>query len=218
MQENLVFTNFLIKSVKNLFAEKFKKSEQSKRETIFPAMSLTTANVNRKTVPLPVNLQAPPLFGVTFFEKKKGYADEGLDAGYYLFEKAMEKLILFFPNSDIKIVYLPSTLSSYQLDSQLASFRGNMGDFGVIETKKLFQRHFEVCREILKISKKLNISFFDTSSFLREASSKGYIHGPKDWDHLNESGYIALSESIAQFILNPDVPYKNCANLGAVRS
>ena len=116
----------------------------------------------------------------------------------------------FFSSSEIKVIYLPSTLASYELISPIVSFRGNMGDGGIVDTSKLTQRHLQVCREISRISQKLKVSFFDTTPYLRDASSKGYIHGPKDWDHLNESGYRTLSDSISQFILHPDDPYQNC--------
>ena len=85
-----------------------------------------------------------------------------------------------------------------------------MGKGGIVDTKKLFQRHLEVCQEIFKISQRLEVGFFDTTRYLRGASSKGYIHGPIDWDHLNEYGYRVLSDSISKFILHLDKPYKNC--------
>ena len=88
-----------------------------------------------------------------------------------------------------------------------------MGKGGIVDTKKLFQRHLEVCQEIFKISQRLEVGFFDTTRYLRGASSKGYIHGPKDWNHLNESGYRALSDGISQFILHPDEPYPNCVHI-----
>ena len=118
-----------------------------------------------------------------------------------------------FPESDISIFYLPSVLSTYKIVSSVASFRANMGKGGIVDTKKLFQRHLEVCQEIFKISQRREVGFFDTTRYLRDASSKGYIHGPKDWNHLNESGYRALSDGISQFILHPDEPYPNCVHI-----
>ncbi|SVC82959.1 uncharacterized protein METZ01_LOCUS335813, partial [marine metagenome] len=38
-------------------------------------------------------------------------------------------------------------------------------------------------------------------------------HGPKDLNHLNKSGYRALSDGISQFILHPDEPYPNCVHI-----
>ncbi|MBT5632346.1 MAG: SGNH/GDSL hydrolase family protein [Nitrospina sp.] len=210
-REGFVFTNFLIKSVENIFFEKSKQGEEFER-IIFPAIPIAEAVIGGKAVPLPVHLQAPPLFGVTPFEKKRGFSDDGLPIGYYIFERAIKKTKEFFSSSEIKLIYLPSTLTSYKLNSPTVSFRGNMGDGGIADSKNLTQRHLEVCKEILKISQKLNISFFDTTQYLREASSKGYIHGPKDWDHLNESGYRALSDSISEFLLHPNKHYENCIN------
>ena len=88
-----------------------------------------------------------------------------------------------------------------------------MGKGGIVDTKKLFQRHLEVCQEIFNISQRLEVGFFDTTRYFCDASANGYIHGPKDWDHLNESGYRALSDSISQYILHPDDPYPNCVHI-----
>ena len=93
-----------------------------------------------------------------------------------------------------------------------------MGKGGIVDTKKLFQRHLEVCQEIFKISQRLEVGLFDTTRYLRDSSSKGYIHRPKDWDHLNESGYRALSDGISQFILHPDEPYPNCVHISQATS
>jgi lysophospholipase L1-like esterase len=208
---NLIFTKFIFKSIENIILERSKKSNAFDR-IIFPATPFTEANIGGKATPLPTHLMAPPLFGITRFDKIRGFSDEDLIVGYYIFERAIKKIQEFFYSSEIKIIYLPSTLASYNLVSPTVSFRGNMGDGGIIDSKKLVQRHFEVCREIQKISKRIKISFFDTSKYLRDASLKGYIHGPKDWDHLNESGYKALADSISEFLLYPNKPYQNCTN------
>ena len=218
-ETSFMFTKFLIKSVKNIFLEESKKNKES-QHILFPATPLTQAIMNGRIAPLPVHLQAPPLGRFILFEdrfelldKKKDYANDWLKVGYYIFERAVEKLKGFFQDSDIKIIYLPSVLSSYEIISPDASFRANMGKGGIVDTKKLFQRHLEVCQEIFNISQRLEVGFFDTTRYFRDASSNGYIHGPKDWDHLNESGYRALSDSISQYILHPDDPYPNCVHI-----
>ena len=212
LETNFLFTKFLINSVKNIFLEKSKK-EEGFQHIIFPAKPITQAIVNGKMVPLLVHLQAPPTFRFSLFDKNKGHVEERLKVGYYIFERATKKMKGIFPESDINIFYLPSVLSTYKIVSSVASFRANMGKGGIVDTKKLFQRHLEVCQEIFKISQRREVGFFDTTRYLRDASSKGYIHGPKDWNHLNESGYRALSDGISQFILHPDEPYPNCVHI-----
>jgi hypothetical protein len=209
LEKKYLFIKFSINSVNNLISEKFKQ-EGSVQHIIFPTSPITQAIVNGKVIPLPVNLQAPPTFRFSPFDKSKGHIKERLKVGYYIFEKATKTLKEFFPESDIKIIYLPSVLSTYKIVSSVASFRTNMGKGGIVDSKKLIQRHLEVCQEIFKISQRLKVGFFDTTLHLRNASSKGYIHGPIDWDHLNESGYRALSDGISQFILHPDEPYPRC--------
>jgi hypothetical protein len=159
------------------------------------------------TVPLPVHWQVSQISG-----KTQEFSDDGLTIGYYIFENAIKKMKEFFSSSEVKLIYIPSVLASYKLISPTASLLGRSGAWWIIDTELLVQSHFEVCKEIQKISQKLKIPFLDTSMYLRAASSKGYIHGPKDWRHLNESGYKALSSSISEFLLYPDKPYQNCTN------
>ena len=178
-----------------------------------PGKSLTKAVANGGIVALPGNLQAPPiLLGLRVADIKSGLFDKMLSASYFIFENSIKKAQELFPNSDVKIIYLPSVASSYNIVSPFTSVNSDMGIPSIVNSDMLKQRHFEVCKEILKISQKLKISFFDTTSYLRDASSKGYIHGPKDWDHLNKSGYRALSDSISEFLLHPDKSYQSCSN------
>jgi hypothetical protein len=98
------------------------------------------------------------------------------------------------------------------LVSPLASFKSDLGIPGAVDNCILLQRHLEVCNEILKITQRLEADFFDSTIHLLHASSKHYIHGPRDWDHLNETGYRALADGISQFLLYPADRYQNCKN------
>jgi hypothetical protein len=41
------------------------------------------------------------------------------------------------------------------------------------------------------------IPFLDATPALRAAASANVIHGPRDWDHLNEIGYRVLGSQVA---------------------
>ena len=173
--------------------------------------SITQAVVNGEIVPLPGNLQTPPIIlGLKIADLKNGLFEDKLRVGYFIFEEALKRMKKQFPDSEVKIIYLPSVSSSYKLISPLTSVISDLGIPSVVGTQVIFQRHLEVCSEIFKISQRLEVGFFDSTKHMLDASSKGYIHGPKDWTHLNESGYRALSDSISQFILHPSEPYQNC--------
>jgi hypothetical protein len=184
-----------------------KNQSKEYEATIFPAIPITEVVIDGMTVPLPVHWQISQVIG-----KMQKFSDDSLTIGYYIFERAIKKMKEFFSSSEIKFIYIPSVLASYKLISPTASLLGRSGAWLIIDTELLVQSHFEVCKEIQKISQKLKIPFFDTSMYLRATSSKGYIRGPKDWRHLNESGYKALSSSISEFLLYPDKPYQNCTN------
>ena len=109
----------------------------------------------------------------------------------------------FFPKSDIKVIFIPSPLSSYQMGSQKVSYRGYM-EFENFEEVDVFKiRHAELCEAIQSISLARNMSFLNTTKSLRRAASYEFIHGPIDWDHFNKKGYEALSTDIAEMFLKP---------------
>jgi hypothetical protein len=47
------------------------------------------------------------------------------------------------------------------------------------------------------------IGFIDTRPTLRAPASATPLHGPRDWNHLNESGYRALGTYLARRIAGP---------------
>ena len=123
--------------------------------------------------------------------------------GIYVFERALSALIEFFPQTEIKVVFIPSPLSSYQMISPKVSYRGMFGKRGLIETAIIKKRHVKICESIKTISLARGASFLNTTKSLRKAASQEFIHGPVDWDHFNKAGYEALSTDIAGVFLRP---------------
>jgi hypothetical protein len=76
--KSFIFGNFIINSARNIYKENIEK-HQDKRRILFPATPLTQTVINGGIVPLPMHLQAPPVFNegeigvnrVTYFEIKK---------------------------------------------------------------------------------------------------------------------------------------------------
>jgi len=77
-----------------------------------------------------MHLQGPSLFTLSLLdeEQKEFYiSEEEYRGGIYVFERALSALIEFFPQTEIKVVFIPSPLSSYQMISPKVSFRGMFG-------------------------------------------------------------------------------------------
>ena len=130
----------------------------------------------------------------------------------YVFEQSLAALAEFFPQTEIKIVFIPSPLSSYQIVSSKVSFRGYFSKESLVETVIIKKRHVKVCEAIQTIALAWEVSFLNTTKSLRKVASQEFIHGPIDWDHFNKGGYEALSTDIAEIFLKPggEVRTDNC--------
>ena len=121
--------------------------------------------------------------------------------GLFVFEQTLAMLAGFFPQTDIKVIFIPSPLSSYHLASQKVSYRGYMEFENLEEVAVIKRRHEELCETIRNISLARKMSFLNATKGLRKVASQGFIHGPINWDHLNKRGHKALSTDIAQVFL-----------------
>ena len=152
--------------------------------------------MNGKKVGLPSHLQAPPLFGYTYFEKKVGLTDKSLSGAVDIFRQALVQLDNFFPQAEIKIVFIPSTLSSYNMVSPDVHYRGFMQGPNIIETATIEKGHTRLCGAIKQIAVNHNFSFVNITKSIRLAASVEFMHGPLDWDHFNKRGYQVLSDEL----------------------
>ena len=224
--KNMLFTRSIFKGVLNLVEEWVPSNKSQKNYFSYPKTPINIAWIDKKQVSLPMHLQASPLFGVKESDRILGqkrkltnqieefHITEGeYKLGLFVFEQALAMLAGFFPQTDIKVIFIPSPLSSYHLTSQKVSYRGymefeNFEDVGVIK-----RRHAELCKAIRGISVVRKVSFLNTTKSLRKVASQEFIHGPIDWDHFNKGGYEALSTDIAEVFLKPGGKTRadNCA-------
>ena len=201
--KNILFMRSILNGISNLVEEYATSKKHQKVHFSYPQTPINIALINEKKVPLPMHLQAPPLLYLNELEKNAGLTDQTLKESMYVFKKSLAQLVVFFPKSDIKIVYIPSPLSSYTIISPIVSYRGWMQINNFIEAIVITKRHMELCKTIQDITSAHNISFINTTKSLREAASKEFIHGPHDWDHFNKKGYEALFTDIAEIFLKP---------------
>ena len=109
----------------------------------------------------------------------------------------------FFPQSEIKIVFIPSPLSSYEMVSPNIVYKGFMSFPNVVSTTVIENRHRVICKAIQTVASNHNVPFINTTKSLRKASSMEIIHGPSDWDHFNRRGYQVLSDDLAEVLIQP---------------
>jgi len=71
-----------------------------------------------------------------------------------------------------------------------------------------------ICERLRDLAGRHGQSFIDARPALREAASRGIIHGPLDWKHFNRVGYTRLGERVAA-ALSGDVSFSTCGHLAA---
>ena len=203
--KNMLFTRSLSQGISNLVKEFAFLNKNLPFYFSFPQTPISLGLINGVKTPLPMHLQGPSLFAANLNERLKELyiSEEEYKLGLYVFEQSLAALAEFFPQTEIKIVFIPSPLSSYQIVSSKVSFRGYIEKESLVDTVKIKKRHAKLCEAIRGISLVRKVSFLNTTKSLRKVASQEFIHGPIDWDHFNKRGYEALSTDIAEVFLKP---------------
>ena len=115
-------------------------------------------------------------------------------------ESSLSYLIDEFPNTNIHFVYLPSSLSVYNLsDFHISAAPFNLaghprsGSFTPSEVADKNQFLRKNCKDMCI---NLGISFFDCTERLAEDAKSTLLHGPRDPIHLNKAGYESFANAI----------------------
>ena len=141
---------------------------------------------------------------ILILKKKVGLTDKSLSGAVDIFRQALIQLDNFFPQTEIKIVFIPSTLFSYNIVSPNVHYRGFMQGPNLIETAKIEESHARLCGAIKQIAVNYNFSFINVTKSIRLVSSIEFMHGPLDWDHFNKRGYQVLSDHLAKLFLQQE--------------
>jgi hypothetical protein len=115
-------------------------------------------------------------------------------------ESSLSYLIDEFPNTNIHFVYLPSSLSVYNLSDfnvSAAPFNlaghprsGSFTPSEVADKNQFLRKH---CKDMCI---NLGISFLDCTERLAKDAKSTLLHGPRDPIHLNKAGYESFANAI----------------------
>ena len=210
--KNMLFTRSILHGTSNLAEEWGLSNKQPKNKDLYnkvmpegkgafalidgKKVQLNLAMMNGKKVGLPTHLQGPPSFALNNEERVAGSKDNLIGLSVNVFEQSLVRLASFFPQVKIKIIYIPSPVSSYKMVSSHIHFRGFMQDIDVMETIEIEKRHIKLCNTIKRVTRNHNFSFVNSTKSLKKATSTGFVHGPIDWDHFNKRGYQVLSDEL----------------------
>jgi len=149
-------------------------------------------------------------------------SEDRIDAGVLVFERSLIWLRQRFPHVAMTLVYIPSPAAIYRhageevishdiyVPSANVSQNGEetLIDGTVFPVVAVYANSQKICEKIREVSIAQGIGFIDTRPTLRAAASATPLHGPRDWNHLNESGYRALGTYLARRIAGP--AFDNC--------
>ena len=220
--KNMLFTRSILYGTSNL-SEKWRLSNKQPKikdlhNKVLPKgkgnfvlidqkkVRVNVALVNGKKIGLPSHLQGPPSFGL------RADMDNLIGLSMLIFEQSLVQLASFFRHAKIKIIFIPSPVSSYKMVSSHIHFKGHMSIPDTLLTTEVEKRHIKLCKTIKRIAASHNFSFINTTKSLKKATSTGFVHGPLDWDHFNKRGYQVLSEDLSELFLKTDksIRIDNC--------
>jgi hypothetical protein len=138
-------------------------------------------------------------------------SDDRIDAGVLVFERSLAWLRRKFPNVPMTLVYIPSPAAIYRhaaaeviahdiyLPITDASQIGKEAliDGRVFPVAAVYSNSQKICEKIRDVSLAQGIGFIDTRPTFRAAAAEWPLHGPRDWNHLNENGYRVLGTYLA---------------------
>jgi hypothetical protein len=142
--------------------------------------------------------QAPPLL----------MNNAEMDAAVTVYARSLAWLRRRFPDVPITVVYIPSPPSVYRHIGEHVLVKevlapsdpaGPTFKFGLrVSPDRIQARSLMTCEKIHDASLRGGAGFIDARPTLREVAAGRFVHGPRDWNHLNEAGYRALGTLVAE--------------------
>jgi len=147
--------------------------------------------VDGQTVQLPDHLQGPSM----------DLTDEEKQLALYTFRISLGLMKKQFPNSQIAVLYIPSVITSYTLESDQVLLQSHARrKQHQFEQSEVINESQWIMGTVSQICAETATPFLDASPFIRQASSQKLVHGPLDWNHFNQHGYEALTEAALQLL------------------
>jgi len=141
-------------------------------------------------------VEAPALQGPALLDEDERPIRAGMD----VLAHSLTWLRRRFPGVPVELVYVPAALSIYRLEGDSVAYCIGSNVVRTAPTA-LVGRNHDLMRDLARdIAAAQGIPFTDATPALRAAASANLVHGPRDWDHLNEIGYRTLGSLIATHV------------------
>ncbi len=136
--------------------------------------------------------------------------DAQIDAAVAVYERSLAWLKRRFPSAPITVVYIPASAATYRhRDGEVITYGvyipggpGNENDLAQVHglrfpIERIYARSRSGCEKIRAATLAQGVSFIDARPAMRKLAAERPVHGPRDWNHLNETGYRLLGGLVA---------------------
>jgi len=134
------------------------------------------------------------------------------EASVIVYERSLMWLRQRFPNVPMTVVYIPSPATMYRhaadrvisheiylpITDPSRVGKEKLFNGRVFPVSAIYKKSQKICELIRGITLAQGIDFIDTRLTFRTAAAQRPMHGPKDWNHLNEYGYRVLGSYLAK--------------------
>jgi hypothetical protein len=135
----------------------------------------------------PARLQAPPLW----------FDSETTRKSLFVLEESMRYAIRFFKEATFLLVYIPSPLVSYDLETAGVKVAPPDGTGRIYSVSEIHRMSDELCHQVALVASRQGATFLDLRPYVRLRAKEHPVHGPNDWHHFNRLGYEALGSAVA---------------------
>jgi hypothetical protein len=167
------------------------------------ALLKTSTNVLQPPVPL----QAPPL----------QFDPETTGKSLLVLEESMRFAMRYFSASRFLIVYIPSPLVLYDLESASLRVAPPDGDGRLYSLSEIHRTSDALCDQVALVARRVGAAFLDLRPRMRAAARARPLHGPHDWHHFNRTGYEVLGAAVAESLRRADTSLPSCRSIDLPR-
>jgi hypothetical protein len=126
--------------------------------------------------------------------------DHWIRVSMTVLERSLAWLRGQFPEVPVTVVYIPSPLATYAHADDSLTWCHAPTEVGSTSASEV-ARHHDLVRELVaRTSAEKGADFLDATPAIRAAAAEKYIHGTRDRDHLNETGYRVLGGFVAAHV------------------
>jgi hypothetical protein len=179
----------------------------SENDTVTEKDQLVQLKTRATRLRPPVRLQAPPMW----------FDSETTRKSLFVLEESMRYATRYFNGSTFLIVYIPSPLVLYDLESASVKVVPPDGTGRAYSVSEIYAMSDNLCNQVALVASRVGSSFLDLRPYARVRAKEHPLHGPNDWHHFNRLGYEALGSAVAKTVGRSDSAPRSCEIINSTR-